>query len=327
MIAFHSVLPEIAQREVRCIHLQPETGVPLNSGLTAGEYAFVEFYCEDLNCDCRRVFIQVIARHQTDKVLASINCGWEPESFYRRTMPYDPDAPSQIVRGSLDPLNTQSENSQELLELFRRHVLDEDYRQRLHRHYQLFREEISRRQARTVPSPVANKPESAVSPANAALGRIPLAHRDRFKEVAEMIEQFGSKYLDAELTSFVIELWRRICARKSPDYLRGKAGVWAAAVTHVIARMNFLFDRSQPVHLTFDTICDFFQTNKNTVGGRATEIERLLHLRQHSEPGLCRRKFLEDFTNVRLSNGFVVSWSTAKRMGCVPTDAKVEDLF
>ncbi len=152
MIAFHSVLPEIAQREVRCIHLQPEPGVPLASGLSAGEYAFVEFYCEDPHCDCRRAFIQVIARHLADQVLASINCGWETEAFYRTTMPYDPDAPGQVVRGSLDPLNAQSENSQELLALFQQYVLDESYRQRLSRHYQLFREEIARRQSRTVPS-------------------------------------------------------------------------------------------------------------------------------------------------------------------------------
>jgi hypothetical protein len=72
MIAFHSVLPEIAQREVRCVHLQDMPGVPPGSALAAGEYAFVEFYCEDIECDCRRVFLQVIARHCQDKVLASM---------------------------------------------------------------------------------------------------------------------------------------------------------------------------------------------------------------------------------------------------------------
>jgi hypothetical protein len=51
MIPFHSVLPEIAQREVRCIHLQAVPGVTPSSGLSAGEYAFVEFYCEDFDCD------------------------------------------------------------------------------------------------------------------------------------------------------------------------------------------------------------------------------------------------------------------------------------
>jgi hypothetical protein len=156
--------------------------------------------------------------------------------------------------------------------------------------------------------------------------RIPAAHQERFAEVAALIGQFGQAHLDAELTGFVIELWSRICRRKAGDCLRGKASVWAAAVTHVIARMNFLFDRNQPVHLTFDTICGFFQTNKTTVGGKATEIERLLRLQQHAEQGLCRTEFLESFINIRLPNGMVLSWSMAKRMGCLPPDAKLEDL-
>jgi len=108
--------------------------------------------------------------------------------------------------------------------------------------------------------------------------------------------------------------------------MRGKAGVWAASVVHVIARMNFLFDRSQPVNLTFDTIGNFFQVSKTTVGGKATQIERTLRLAQHSEPGLCRPQFLETFTTVQLPNGMVMSWEMAKSMGYVPADARVEDL-
>ena len=92
-------------------------------------------------------------------------------------------------------------------------------------------------------------------------------------------------------------------------------------MVHVIARMNFLFDRNQSVHITFDTICDWFQANKTTVGGKATEIERALRLRQHSEPGLCRSEFIETFTTVQLSNGMLVSLQMAKQMGLVPPDA------
>ena len=152
MIPFHSILPAIAQREVRCVHLGVVPGATPRSGLSAGEYAFVEFYCEDLECDCRRAFLQVIARHCQDKILASINCGWEKELFYRKRMPWDPDAPRQIVRGSLDPINQQSEHAEELLELFQRHVLDEAYRLRLRRHHQLFRNELRRRRPSEPPA-------------------------------------------------------------------------------------------------------------------------------------------------------------------------------
>ena len=75
------------------------------------------------------------------------------------------------------------------------------------------------------------------------------------------------------------------------------------------------------MHLTFDAICGWFQTNKTTVGSKATEIERTLRLSQHAEPGLCRREFMEDFTNVQLSNGMVLPLRMAKQMGLVPPDA------
>lgn len=148
-----------------------------------------------------------------------------------------------------------------------------------------------------------------------------LEKRERFAEVADAIERFGAAHLDPELTGFVLELWKRICRSKRLDCSRGDPNVWAASVIHVIARMNFLFDKSQPVHLSFDVICGFFGVKKTTVGGKATEIERTLRLHQHSEPGLCRREFMDDFTTVQLSNGLVMSLGMAKKMGLVPPDA------
>ncbi len=328
MIALHALLPELAQREVRCLHLGVAPGVPPGSGLPAGEYAFVEFYCEDLNCDCRRVFLQVIARHRADLVLACINCGWEDETFYRQSLPWNPEAPRQVVQGSLDPMNPQSGHSEELLELFQTQVLGESYRLHLRRHYQLFRDELRRRASSASPeSAGANELPNRPCPPRPVAQRIPVAHQARFAEVAAIVEQFGQSHLDAELTGFVIELWRRLCRREAADCLRGKASVWAAAVTHVIARMNFLFDRNQPVHLTFDTICGFYQTNKTTIGSKATEIERLLRLRQHSEPGLCRQEWLESFTMVRLSNGMVLPWKSAQKMGCLQPEAKPDSFL
>ena len=206
MIPFHAVLPEIAEREVRCVLVQSAAGAAPGSGLPSGEYAFVEFYCEDLHCDCRRVFIEVIARHCPDTILASINYGWETESFYRQRMSWDADAPREVVAGALDPINAQSELSRELLDLFRRHVLDEPYRQRLRRHYELFRDELRRRE---VPATTALASEGQVTPTppKAATddARIPTAHRERFREVAALLQAFGQRHSDAELSGFTLE--------------------------------------------------------------------------------------------------------------------------
>src|ERR1035441_4938968 len=140
MTPFHSLLPEVAQREVRCVHLGATTETTPEPALPADEYIYLEFYCDDLNCDCRRVFLQVIAKGQPGKVFASIGYGWEKESFYRKRMPWNPDEARGTVRGELDPLTKQAEIPQDFLDLFRRGVREEPYRLRLRRHYQLFRE-------------------------------------------------------------------------------------------------------------------------------------------------------------------------------------------
>jgi len=160
-----------------------------------------------------------------------------------------------------------------------------------------------------------------------ASNRVPSEHRERFEQVARLIEQFGQQHLDAEITGFAIELWKRICRRRVSYCLRGKPEVWAASAIHVIARMNFLFDRSQPVHLSLRTICDFFQVSQSTVGRKAIETEHTLRLRQFSEPGLCRNESLEMFASVRLSNGIVLPWKMAKQLGCLPADTRVGDFL
>ena len=51
MIPFHTVLLDLAQREVSCVHVAEQDPV-----LPPDDYIFMEYYCEDLNCDCRRLF-------------------------------------------------------------------------------------------------------------------------------------------------------------------------------------------------------------------------------------------------------------------------------
>jgi hypothetical protein len=128
------------------VHVGVSPDPAAEAALPADEYVYLEFYCDDLKCDCRRVLLQVISKGQPDKVFASINYGWDKESFYRKKMPWAPDDARGTVRGELDPINEQSEFAKDFLELFRRFVLDEPYRLRLRRHYRLFREELARRQ-------------------------------------------------------------------------------------------------------------------------------------------------------------------------------------
>ena len=54
MIPFDSRFPQTAARETRSLHVVG-TGGPL----PPGEYGYLEFYCDEPACDCRRVLLQV----------------------------------------------------------------------------------------------------------------------------------------------------------------------------------------------------------------------------------------------------------------------------
>ncbi|MCI0535824.1 MAG: hypothetical protein L0Z50_11425 [Verrucomicrobiales bacterium] len=124
MIAFDSRCPDEAARETFGFVIQP------GGALAPGEYAIVEWYCEDSACDCRRAFLQIVPRGKSGPILASINYGWESRAFYRRKMPYDPKAPREITEGSLDPINPQSPLATTVLKIFQQVVAEGEIRAR-----------------------------------------------------------------------------------------------------------------------------------------------------------------------------------------------------
>jgi hypothetical protein len=123
-------------------HLGPAETLSIRStgteDLPDGSYSFMELYCNEPGCDCRRVILLVL---QPDtgwvKVWASISYGWESPAFYRKwTHLADP---ADLTGPSLDPLNPQTQSSPVLLEIFRHMLRSSDYIERLKRHYQMFR--------------------------------------------------------------------------------------------------------------------------------------------------------------------------------------------
>jgi hypothetical protein len=138
MIPFDYYCPEEAMREMLILHVT-EAGLPL----PVGEYGFVEFYCEEEGCDCRRTLFRVVSPQHPGRALATINYGWESVEFYTRWMHGDAEAGREIKDAALDPLNPNSELADALLESFRDFVkANPEFSERLKRHYKLFKKAL-----------------------------------------------------------------------------------------------------------------------------------------------------------------------------------------
>jgi len=134
MVPFVQVCPAQAVAETRTITVHQSADLP------AGQYGFIEHYCDDLDCDCRRVLIVVWTPATGNQAWATINYGWESLEFYRKQIGDDAE---RYGKGPfLDPLGAQSPYAQVLLEFFRKMIEDETYVARLKRHYGVFREAL-----------------------------------------------------------------------------------------------------------------------------------------------------------------------------------------
>jgi hypothetical protein len=118
----------------------------LSSGLPAGEYGFLEMYCDERKCDCRRVFFYVVSPSNKEP-LAVIAYGWESREFYAKWMGDDsPEVIEEVKGPSLNIMSPQSNLAPALLELVKEVLLqDKLYVDRIKVHYRMFREKIDRK--------------------------------------------------------------------------------------------------------------------------------------------------------------------------------------
>lgn len=134
---FHELFPEIAQKETRTLTALNHPQLP------RGDYALVEAYCNDVNCDCRRVMFNVL-RRSTNTYVAVIAFGWESEAFYARWLGDNDSMEARELQGPI--LNWGSEQSDlapVLLAEMKMVLSDEMYVDRLRRHYMMYKAAIA----------------------------------------------------------------------------------------------------------------------------------------------------------------------------------------
>lgn len=138
--SLHDILPTIAEAETRAITLLLNDN---EFNLPAGSYLFVEMFCNEKNCDCRRVIFSVFNDNQKI-ALANIGYGWESEAFYKKwNRSNDKPMARKMMKPSLNELSPQSDYARKILGMFNKVLLPStSYLARVKAHYILFRKEI-----------------------------------------------------------------------------------------------------------------------------------------------------------------------------------------
>jgi hypothetical protein len=106
--------------------------------------------------------------------------------------------------------------------------------------------------------------------------KVPQAMQGKFEEIVSLTDRVCEEKLNLEYA----ELSRAMAAtlaRKRPSPLtRGNAGTWAGAIVYVIGQVNFLFDKSEEVHMRADELCEIFGIAQSTCSAKSKQIRDML---------------------------------------------------
>jgi hypothetical protein len=120
------------KHQIRTVRISSSPNLP------DGEYGFIDTYCTDIDCDCRKTMIQV--RHN-GRFVSLINYGWENPLFYEKWMGGDVDIPP-MSGPSIDITSPDLVSRDGMLDLFCA-LLNEEWKKRFKRHYTLVKARLA----------------------------------------------------------------------------------------------------------------------------------------------------------------------------------------
>ncbi len=157
--------------------------------------------------------------------------------------------------------------------------------------------------------------------------RVPNALRAEVEAISVLTDSYCAARLDAEYAELCRRLTAKLARKRPSPLVRGDLGIWAAGVLYTVGSVNFLFDRSQPLHLSADDLSALTGIPKSTMANKSRRIRDLLGLGPLDHE-FCRRDLLEGSSLAWLVvvNGIVVDvrWlspelqADASRRGLVP---------
>lgn len=141
-VTFYEYCPVTAKKETRDITLFSNNN---EFRLPTGSYVFIELFCDE--CDCRRVFFNVVKGNDT---VAVICWGWESLDFYAEWLGNDDEDLITDLKGPvLNSMSSRSSIAPQVLEMFVKVLLNDNlYVERVKKHYEQFRLEINNKKKR-----------------------------------------------------------------------------------------------------------------------------------------------------------------------------------
>lgn len=108
------------------------------AGLSKGEYSLIENFCTDIECDCRKVMINVIDEKR-ETIIGTIGFGWEDKKYYTDWIYGDKKLGKAMTGAYIEIGGVQTGKEGECLVIVKDALKDKEYVEEIKRRYTAFR--------------------------------------------------------------------------------------------------------------------------------------------------------------------------------------------
>ncbi|MEZ4911617.1 MAG: DUF6398 domain-containing protein [Saprospiraceae bacterium] len=129
---------------------------------------------------------------------------------------------------------------------------------------------------------------------------------DKSFEVQRLVSQFCLPTLGHEYNYLAVNLCKKLEERKSKIIHTGKPELWAAAIVHSIAILNFLFDQTFPPSINENEISRYFNVNQALMVAKSKFIRERENLDFRSEAFLSEDVKMHNPLNQFMAVGGII---------------------
>ena len=109
---------------------------------------------------------------------------------------------------------------------------------------------------------------------------VPKKMQTRYDEITSLTDAFCQAHLTDEYAQLCRKLAAKLSRKRPSPLAGGRSKSWAAAILYTIARVNFLFDKSQTPHIRADELCRKIGVSQGTASAKSTQIMDMLGIFQ-----------------------------------------------
>jgi hypothetical protein len=107
---------------------------------------------------------------------------------------------------------------------------------------------------------------------------VPKEMQGKYDEIATLIIEFCDKKLNDDYKNLCLRLLEKLCRKRLSPLLSGRVHTWAAGIVYAIGSNNFIFDKTQKLHLTANELVAPFGVSASTASSKAAEIKKMFRI-------------------------------------------------